>query len=264
MVPRPCGPSTALGMMESFSNLHPVILANAGIHWRFEVELAADSMWLESRAEISVLAGANLALIGDEIIQFQSAVAISPRRFLLSGLLRGRRGTESAISTHSVGERFVMLSPEALFAIDVPTDLIGTDIKIRAAAPNTQFANAPLRDLRVSGRALHPLAPAHLKVFARGNGDVEVRWARKSRAGFGWIDGVDAPIAEESEAYRLRFESAGIVHEVETGSAHYIFDAVAQSAVFGALPGAFNVAVAQLSAVTGAGEYAVGDFALAR
>jgi hypothetical protein len=28
-------------------------------------------------------------------------------------------------------------------------------------------------------------------------------WVRRSRDGWGWADGVDAPLAEESEAYRI-------------------------------------------------------------
>src|SRR3546814_7587997 len=30
-----------------------------------------------------------------------------------------------------------------------------------------------------------------------------VRWIRRSRAGWRWLDGVDVPLAEEREAYRL-------------------------------------------------------------
>jgi hypothetical protein len=67
-----------------------------------EVEVLADSMWLESCSESAVLAGGNLALIGDEIFQFATAEALGNRRFRLSGLLRGRRGTELAVATHVV------------------------------------------------------------------------------------------------------------------------------------------------------------------
>ena len=44
-----------------------------------------------------------------------------------------------------------------------------------------------------------------------------VTWMRRSRGGWAWIDGVDAPLGEETEAYRVTLESAdGAVRTIET------------------------------------------------
>jgi hypothetical protein len=79
-----------------------------------EVELAHDGQWLESRDDEALANGANLAAIGSELVQFGSAEPLGERRFRLSKLLRGRRGTEWAMSGHAAGERFVLLSSRTL------------------------------------------------------------------------------------------------------------------------------------------------------
>jgi hypothetical protein len=64
---------------------------------------------LVSTSKLGVLNGANAALLGDEVMQFMHAEELADGQFRLSGLLRGRLGTEHATATHVAGERFVML-----------------------------------------------------------------------------------------------------------------------------------------------------------
>ena len=41
-----------------------------------------------------------------------------------------------------------------------------------------------------------------------GDGSATVKWTRRSRAGWRWIDGVDSPLSEEAEAYRVTVTTA--------------------------------------------------------
>lgn len=171
-----------------------------------DVSLLNAAMWLDSRAPAAVLAGANLALLGDELIQFSDATPIAPGRFRLSGLLRGRRGTEAEIGRHVEGERFVLIDPTRLLGLDPPVDALGRTLLLRAShrsgAPLTQWEITP------TGRALQPLAPVHLQLQA-ASGGLAARWVRRSRAGFGWADGADAPLAEDIERYQIELWHAG-------------------------------------------------------
>ncbi len=65
---------------------------------------------LEAVSDATVLAGANAALVNEEVIGFRDAVLIAPGTYRLSGLLRGRLGTDDRIAAHGPGERFVLLS----------------------------------------------------------------------------------------------------------------------------------------------------------
>src|SRR3546814_5765375 len=62
-----------------------------------EVELLAESMVLAGASDDALLRGANLCLAGDELLQFGRAEQLGARRYRLSHLLRGRRGTEWAM-----------------------------------------------------------------------------------------------------------------------------------------------------------------------
>lgn len=200
-------------MGQALSALPPVLPAGWDPRFNVEVELLNDAMWLESRPEPSVLAGANLALLGDELIQFSTVQALAPQRFRLSGLLRGRRGTEWAVAGHVAGERFVMLDPAALLALPLSLEQLGQTILLRAAGAG-DAATIPI-DVMVGGAGLQPLAPVHLHV-ARRDGQLQFAWIAQSRAGFGWPDLVDVPPGEVRTAFRVELRDAGgVVAEAE-------------------------------------------------
>ncbi|UUL82120.1 phage tail protein [Sphingomonas qomolangmaensis] len=169
------------------------------------VELAHGEMLLRHADRGALDRGANLALVGDELIQFGAAVQESARRWRLSRLWRGRLGTEGAIAGHAPGERFALLAPESVVTIDLPLSAIGGTIRVGAVG----IADAAPVELvvPVTGASVVPPAPVHLRARANGGG-VALRWTRRSRAGWRWIDGVDAPLAEEAERYVVRVAGA--------------------------------------------------------
>lgn len=85
----------------------------------FEVELVDRDQWLLSRDAEALAGGANLAILGRELIQFGSAVNIGPGRFRLSELVRGRGGTDEA-AVHEADEPFVLLDRDAVRPISIP------------------------------------------------------------------------------------------------------------------------------------------------
>ena len=165
-----------------------------------EVELARTDMMLADADDAALDGGANLALVGEELLQFGAAAPIGPGRWRLSRLLRGRRGTEAAAGAQQAGDRFVLIEREALVAIDLSLAVIGGQVAVMASGVGDSDGPARI-DAPVTGASLLPPPPVHLRI----GGDGALRWARRSRAGWRWIDGGDIPIAEESEAYRIDF-----------------------------------------------------------
>src|SRR3546814_573028 len=100
-----------------------------------EVELDHEGMWLEGRADESLLAGANLALIDDELVQFGHVEQLGGHRFRLSRLLRGRRGTEWASADHEAGGRFILIEPAVTGVTDLPVSRLGSSIRFRGTGP---------------------------------------------------------------------------------------------------------------------------------
>jgi hypothetical protein len=167
-----------------------------------EVELLHDGMWLESRDDDALIGGANLALIGSELLQFGAAQSLGGNRFRLSRLLRGRRGTEWAIDGHLAAEPFLLVDPDTLVRLDAQPWAIDGQVLVLASGvgdvgPAT--ASSP-----VDGRSLAPPSPMHLGAALLPGGDVEIRWARRSRQGWVWASGADTPLGEEVERYALR------------------------------------------------------------
>ena len=76
-----------------------------------EVIVQAPGLIFESRNDLEVLDGANLLLVGHEMIQFATAVQIGSLTWHLSNLLRGRYGTEWAMGLHQPGEPVLLLDP---------------------------------------------------------------------------------------------------------------------------------------------------------
>ena len=145
--------------------------------------------------------GANRALLGDEIIQFTTARPLGAGRWMLSGLLRGRGGTEHAAAGHTAGEPFVLLDGPL-----VPLDpaIVGAAGMTVAALGLADPAPA-LSQVRLAGLGWRPLAPVHGLAVDAADGGLELQWTRRARGGWRWDDGVELPLNEQREAYRVEF-----------------------------------------------------------
>ncbi len=176
-----------------------------------EVVLSHDAMVLESIAAAAMDRGGNAALVGEEIVQFASAVRIGTARWRLSRLWRGRRGTEQAMAAHRPGEAFVLLDPPTLRRIDEVA--VGTPVGVMGVGlSDDDVATATITP---TGRWLVPPAPVGLSMTRDGQG-LLLRWHRRARGGAPWRNGVDVPLVEEREAYRLTvIDAAGAEQSIE-------------------------------------------------
>ncbi|HYG48114.1 MAG TPA: phage tail protein [Allosphingosinicella sp.] len=209
---------------------------------RFEVELLNEAMWLESRSDAALAGGANLAALGAELFQFGTAEPLGGRRFRLSRLLRGRRGTEWAAGSHAPGEPFALIEAESLAGIEAPLGALGGEARLIAGGLGDPDGVAAAR--AVTGEALRPPSPVHLRAEARPNGDLALSWVRRSRNGWVWLSGSDTPLGEESESYRLTLSGAGFERRVILSAPAYLYSAAEQAA--DGLAGPLTIEVVQL------------------
>lgn len=205
-----------------------------------EIELLNDEMWLEGRSDDALVAGANLAAMGDELIQFGVAEPLGDRRFRLSRLLRGRRGTEWAASSHEAGEAFALIDPASMMAVEPPLAALGGEARLLAQGPGDEESVTTSRP--ISGEALRPPSPVHLTAERLANGDIAINWTRRSRSGWAWIDGLDAPLGEEREAYSLTIRSGGATRSVSVDRPSWVYSAADQLGDGAAGPFTINVA----------------------
>jgi hypothetical protein len=58
---------------------------------------------------------------------------------------------------------------------------------------------------------------------------VLVRWVRRSRSGWRWLDGAEAPLGEEAERYEVAVtDGSGAGQRVELAGAEYRYDTAMQ------------------------------------
>lgn len=207
-----------------------------------DVTLLNPAMTLSDASPVALANGGNLALLGDELIQFGSAQPRGGGRWRLSQLYRGRRGTEWAMAAHQSGERFVLIERETLASLAVPP---GTRSLMVTAAGIGDGAQPPAQTLLIEGQAVLPPAPVHLSATPLPDGALRLDWIRRSRDGWRWIDGVDAPLAEESEMYRVSITpDGGLRSDMQTVQPRLVVPASALAA----MPGVrvIDVSVVQL------------------
>ncbi len=216
-----------------------------------EVVLTAGS--LASVSELAVFNGANAALIGDELVQFQNAELIGERTYRLSRLLRGRQGTEWAVGSHTAGDRFILLSP-ALYTTAIANNLIGRQLFYKGVSVGNSLGNTDEVTFTYTGRNLKPFAPVHVKGVRDGSGNLTISWIRRSRVDGEWRDGVGIPLGEETEAYEVEImDGATVKRTIATTSQTASYSAAEQTTDFGSMQSSVSVKLYQLSAVVGRG-----------
>ena len=163
---------------------------------------------LESVSFESLLSGANAAAIGQdgrwEIIQFLNAVQTgeSPETWELSGLLRGRRGTDHAIGQSVAGDRFVLLD-SAIVRLPMNSSGIGALRRHRAVISGGRVADAPTVDFVPAGTSLLPFSVVHVSGERNMDGDLTISFIRRGRIGQELRDGRDIALSETSESYEI-------------------------------------------------------------
>ncbi|NJO53594.1 MAG: hypothetical protein HC829_01025 [Bacteroidales bacterium] len=220
------------------------------------VEVQLDDGTLQSLPDERILAGANAALIGDEVIQFATAELIAAGRYRLSRLLRGQRGTEHEVATHPAGSRLILLDPARQVRPAFSVARLGIATAYKGAPVPEGPAGSHAIDVPFTngGRGLKPFAPVQLKARRDASGDVRLSWIRRSRvSGDSWF--AEIPLGEEAEDYDVAIlNGEAVVRTTRVGAPSLVYTAAQQAADFGSQPAALKWRVAQVSRVYGAGQ----------
>lgn len=208
---------------------------------------------LENVSLGAMLNGANLALLGEELVQFMRAEPVGAGKYRLSGLLRGRLGTEYAISGHEAGERFVLLNGRIASA-PAGQNGIGLPRLYKPVTVGRSLGDTQAQVFSYRGRSWKPYSPCHIHATRNGQGDVVLYWQRRTRIGGNWRDGVDVPLSEAAERYEVEILDGDTVRRVLTANtAQAEYGAAAQLEDFGAVQASLSLRVYQLSDVVGRG-----------
>tara|TARA_A100001391_G_scaffold101953_2_gene67784 strand:+ start:644 stop:2827 length:2184 start_codon:yes stop_codon:yes gene_type:complete len=163
----------------------------------FDVTLASPDFELASRPLESLAAGSSRLLVGAELLQFAHAESLGGGVWRLSGLLRGRGGTEAAaLAGTAAGANVVLLD-------DRPIRLEAADLGSAEAIAAIGLADDTPAEAMIAnaGLTLKPLVPVHPRVTIATDGSVALGWTRRARGAWSWSGTVEPPLAEEFERY---------------------------------------------------------------
>lgn len=231
------------------------VLPAAGIYVRDRantVDVALLSGALASVSFEDVLRGANLALLGGELIQFQTATLISGTTWRLSDLTRGRRTTPAA--GHAIGEPFVLMSTAKRITVSL-SDL-EVPFQWRVVANGMTVDDEVNITAAPVARSLQPFSPVHVHGTRDQNGDLSVQWVRRSRVGHEMMSGIEIPLGETFEQYRIDVLDGGAIKRTSySSSPSWIYTAAMQTADWAGLKGSADLRIAQMSSIVGPGAW---------
>jgi hypothetical protein len=212
---------------------------------------------LESVSLTDLNNGQNTALVGKEIIRFQTATLTGTNTYTLSQLQRGRRGTEWAIATHAAGESFYLLS-DYLERVEGDVADIGRTLQFKAVTDGQTLNDVSPISLTGAGNSLKPYAPVNLAATKDPLGNVTITWTRRDRKAGDRTDYANFPLSEVSERYEIEFyNGASIVRTLTSNSPTVTYTAAQQTSDFGSLLSTISCRVYQMSTVVGRGYGAI-------
>jgi hypothetical protein len=224
---------------------------------------------LASTNAAGLLAGTNACIIGNaqryEVLFFRDATLEVDGTYTLTGLLRGRRGTEYAMSLHEVGDTFVFVNGSLARVPQTITE-IGVQRYYKAVSNGSTLLATTEFTFTNEGTRLRPYAPVQLGGGLDAAGDLLLRATRRNRISGEWANSVDVPMSEATEAYEFEIWDGPAfgnlmrtLDRVSTASATYSL--ANQTADFGTPQSVVYFKVYQISATVGRGHAALGDTA---
>jgi hypothetical protein len=211
---------------------------------------------LASDTRLNVLNGKNALLYGDEVIQFTDAVQNMDGSYTLSGLLRGRRGTEWAISGHAVGDAVVDPYSGVIRVAD-PLSAVNQLRYYRAVTIGQDVSLVQSDPFTIVGNDDKPYSPVHLAGARDGGNNLTLTWIRRTRIGGPWLDGIGTvPLSEDAELYDVEIlDGGGGVLRTIAGltSPTAPYSAADQTTDFGSPQGSVAIKVYQRSGQVGRG-----------
>lgn len=175
-------------------------------HSRVVVELAAADLALAPATARQLAMGANRALLGEELLQFAHAQPLGGPLWELSGLWRGRGGTEQAVTGHQLGERFSLLDGSGT---TLDPEAVGSAADAQIAAIGLADPEPVMAEITLRGIGSAPPAPVHGRLTAAPDGSAVLSWVRRARGAWRWDNGADTPLNEQRELYFVTYGQGG-------------------------------------------------------
>lgn len=205
-----------------------------------------------------ILNGANTFWIGGEIVQAQQVEMLTAKSYRLSKLRRGRLGTERFMGTHVANERWALLNTTDTQFVPESLGNTGASQLVRGVTLGTEDpSTVPATTFVFDASTVMPLAPVQAYGVEQPDGTIFFKWVRRARLEAEWLDFVDVPLDEPTEAYELEFATDSnfttVVRTEALAAPTLEYTAAMRALDTGSTTGAVWVRVYQMSSRVGRG-----------
>jgi hypothetical protein len=198
-----------------------------------------------------------------EYIRFRTPTLVSSTAtsyvYDLTGLLRGRNGTEHAMASHAAGDVFVLLRLAGLRRVAQDSDQAGLARYYKHVVAGRSVSGATSESFTNAAVGRKPYAPVDGQVSRDGSGNATITWARRTRLShrltgpLAW----SFPLGEASEAYVVTIYTsntyATVARTISATSETAAYSAADQTTDFGSPQSTLYFTVAQVSETVGNG-----------
>ncbi len=173
------------------------------------IDILLPQIELSSLSDTAIFDGGNKFAVetetGWEVFQAAKAELIGQNSYRLSKLLRGLGGSAANMAESiNAGARVTFLG-SGWQSFPLPETYIGESVTLTAKVAGRESSPAAFS---YSAQHLRPLAPVHI-AFEFSDQQGTVSWIRQSRIGGESWAGMDVPLGEETEQYRVQCLSGG-------------------------------------------------------
>ncbi|MBK7424508.1 MAG: hypothetical protein IPJ48_16305 [Propionivibrio sp.] len=159
---------------------------------------------ISSVTELALFNGANLFAYGEpgrwEIIGARTVTLQGDGTYNLTNLLRGRYGTEWAMTSHAVYDDVILLDGSLAFTAQ-PTATLGAAREWTVLGNGDSDVSQNQQTFTYAGENLECLSPVHVSAIQAASGDWAISWVRRTRINGEWLDYVDVSLGETAESY---------------------------------------------------------------
>lgn len=190
-----------------------------------------------------------------EIVRFQSASLQADGSYLVSGFVRGEKGTEWATGLHQPNDYFVLLDDPDNISIDLSLEALLAPKVYRGVTLGADVDSAPDVPFTYKGVNLEPLSPVYPKKFRSSDGSLLFSVQRRSRLSSSWwANGMDAPVGETLLSFQAEVVSGSTIKRtLLSADGSFSYSATDQVSDFGSVQPSILFRVYQLSSVVGRG-----------
>lgn len=222
-----------------------------------EIIVTLNQGTVDNSSELGLLSGTHMLLIGNEVISYRDVTLPVANQVTFSTLLRGQRGTEFAVTTHTPGTPVYIVKgttgEPSEFALPVAALNQAVDY-VAAVDGDDDLGTTPVNVKTVVGASLRPYSVTNIKTTARSSGALDVSWIRRTRYnGDTWDNTDTVPLNEASEAYYITVTQIPTITDILLTDPNYSIAASVLAANGLTAFSNLTITISQISAIYGRG-----------